>query len=385
MKGNESENETKVHPKGLPTPNNSTGILSQETTIAAQTSESETMSFADKLKLNPDLQVAVSTESLRVLTDGERLDFIDSIGDAIAAIPEGEKSPKFLSTVRRDTHIIVTADDEFSRDWLMMLLPNTRLWGDEQVKVMLAKNLPKMKKGLLWLPGKKTLEDKEITSRLRKQNPGINMENLRIMSRHHEEHGTRLAVSLDQATFEYMSELEFKPFWSTVRAQFTPIEDVVKRRKEAKTIKTQKQAAKQHGKKDGNLKSKSNTTSTQINAIKRKTSDLVSPPSEGAGHAQGNGTRELRLQRPSKRKKGQTSQPRIKNVNNDAKPRGVQVLGPTLHDFFHNLKVGRPRSASQGSTPTGPILNPSEPLKPPDGRKQKPPDATGTSHDHIQG
>lgn len=200
-------------------------------------SEEGKESFADKLKCNLDLQVAIYCEPSKDVTELDKLEFLDQIGNELCNIPEGEEMPQFQYTIRREHYIIVEAANERSRDWLLGAAVTLKIWENCKTSTMLAKEIPKLAKGLLWLPGKKKLENIELLRRLGKQNPGLNTVDWRIFTRHEEDHGTRLFLGIKQEDVDFLHAADYKPQWSTSRGQFTPVEELINRRKTRKRIK----------------------------------------------------------------------------------------------------------------------------------------------------
>lgn len=194
-------------------------------------------SFADKLKMNPDFQVAIFTEPMRLFTENDKLDFIDEIGNILYNLTEETVMPNFLSTVRRERYIIITAGDESSREWLHQNVPGISLWPDVKFATMAARDVPKLKKGLLWLPGRKKLENSELLKRIAKQNPDLDTTSWRVLSRHEEEHGTRLLLGTSESAVVALAKKENRPQWSTVRAQYTPVEELIQRKKDKRQDK----------------------------------------------------------------------------------------------------------------------------------------------------
>lgn len=187
-------------------------------------------SFADKLKSNTELQVAIYSDPTRVFTDNEKLDVADSIGNALFELSEIDNMPSFVSTVRRDRYIVVTCNDLGSCNWLLTNVPNLKIWENTKMACIMAKDIPKLTKGLLWLPGRQKLSNEEILKRLEKQNRELNTTSWRIFSRKEEDHGIRLLVGIDKKSEDILCLKENRPQWTTCRAQFTPIELMSKRK-----------------------------------------------------------------------------------------------------------------------------------------------------------
>lgn len=195
----------------------------------------EQISFADKIKAKPELQVAIYTEPIREFTEMEKLDFMDAMGNKMFELPDEVEMPKFLYTARRDQYLIVAATNEYSRDWLIKAATDLSVWEGVKFQAILANNIPKLQKGLMWFPGRQKLKNEDLLKRLAKQNPGLQASKWRVFSRHEEEHGTRLLVGVHEECSTLLSSLENQPWWTTRRAQFTPIQKVKERQKQRKS------------------------------------------------------------------------------------------------------------------------------------------------------
>lgn len=199
-------------------------------------------SFADKVKTNPDLQVVVYTQPERVYSEEDRLDFIDFIGNAIYELPDNGEMPEFISTVKRDHHLIVTAVNKASHEWLLTTIPKLQIWESVKLLAISAADLPHLRKGLLWLPGRRKLEQEEILKRVAKQNPKLKPISWRIYTRHDENHGVRLFVGIPEPDEEVLKQSQCRLQWSTSRAQYTPLPDVIERKKKRKLAEKDKAA-----------------------------------------------------------------------------------------------------------------------------------------------
>lgn len=213
-----------------PSTRNGEEALCEEQILIEDPASQHSGTFADILKANTALQVAFYSEPTKVFTESEKLDFTDVIGDILFHLPEDVAMPSFVSTTRRDKYLIVSASDESSRDWLLKIAPSISI-GAYRFHSIPANEIPKLKRGLLWLPGKQKHSDEELLKRLGKQNRNLSLENWRIFKRHEETHGVRLLVGVPEASITNLTSVNNRPQWSTVRAVFTPIEEVIKRKK----------------------------------------------------------------------------------------------------------------------------------------------------------
>lgn len=201
--------------------------------------------YATKLRKVPELEAAIFSEPLITFSDDDRLDIIDGLGNELYKLPDTVEMPKFISTVRRDTYIIIQADNEYSRDWLFDVVPSLTLLNNRKLFCMPAKDLPKMKKGLLWLPGKQKLENSEILARLKRHNNNINPLSWRVFSRHEEKHGLRLLIGISEEDEAILNKSDNRIQWSVSRATYTPLSMVIDRKKRLKNyLKTTKEKEK---------------------------------------------------------------------------------------------------------------------------------------------
>lgn len=206
-------------------------------TLNKQTTNGET--FAEKLKSNPDFQVGVYTDPVRVFTEEEMLEFLDAVGNMLFQLPEESTIPTFQSTVRRDHYIVVTATDEYSHNWLLNAATALPIWEGSKINAIPAKEIPKLEKGLLWFPGKQKLENEELVRRIKRQNPELKNLQWKIFTRHEEPHGTRLFIGIDPESHQHIKSAENRLYWSTSRAQFTSLETLTSRKRDQKTRKRQ--------------------------------------------------------------------------------------------------------------------------------------------------
>lgn len=211
-----------------------------------QNASTEGETFANKLISNPEFQVAIFTEPAREFSEEDKLDLIDNIGEKIFKISRESHVPKFISTFKRENYIIVSAEDAISRDWLKETIQDLKIWEGHQTKSIPAKDIPKARKGLLWLPGRRKIQDAEIMERLGRQNEDLQVKTWRIISRHEEPHGTRLLVAMNGELEQKLKDRGFKPQWSISRAEYTPIEEVARRRRDKYKVGESGEQGQQH-------------------------------------------------------------------------------------------------------------------------------------------
>lgn len=186
-------------------------------------------SFAEVLKGTNDLQVAIRTEPARQFSPEERLDFIDAMGDTIFCDPGCV--PRFESTSIRGNFLIINAVDDFSFQWILSNASKMSIWPECSLIAIPAKDIPRLVKGLLWLPGRKPIPSQELLLRLGKLNPTLLCEKWRVFSRKNESHGVRVLVGFEESGLAALKEVDMKPFWSTVRGQVTLVAEMRTRRR----------------------------------------------------------------------------------------------------------------------------------------------------------
>lgn len=186
------------------------------------------LTFADKVN-NSELQAAICCDPPRVFSEENKLEFIDAIGDLLWSLPvEQTEIPTFENTSSRGGYLLVTATNIFSKNWLMERVSSLQVWEGACLKAVPATQVPKLKKVLLWLPGKRKLQSQELLRRIEKLNPSLNTQEWRIYSRHEETHGIRLLIGIDELSLSAIKNMNFKPHWASTRAHVTPVEDLKK-------------------------------------------------------------------------------------------------------------------------------------------------------------
>jgi len=83
----------------------------------------------------------------------------------------------------------------------------------------------------LWLPGKQKPDEKMIIGHISRQNPDLKPEDWKIFSKHEEVHGTRMFIGISEGVAGILNKQGNMLRWSTIRAQFTPLKDVILRKK----------------------------------------------------------------------------------------------------------------------------------------------------------
>jgi hypothetical protein len=101
------------------------------------------------------------------------------------------------------------------------------LWEGAELTVVNSKDLPKRPKVLFHIPG--TSEVTTVVTRLRIQNPELNMTDWSVMSRKVTEKVQTLAFCIDPDSFKALTKLNFKAFWGLGRVIFQTPKNVKKK------------------------------------------------------------------------------------------------------------------------------------------------------------
>lgn len=213
--------------------------------------------FAEVVRNNEELQLAISTVPPKEFTGEDRLDFIDSMGELIFTKAVNSVAPKFENTHCRGNYLIVTAADKFSFDWLKSNVTAFEIWQGFTISVMPVADIPKLKKALLWLPGRKAVSDEESLSRLNKMNPESKCLTWKIFSRKEESHGTRFLIGIDESLLQ---STNMNPYWSTIRGQITLTDDADRER----NFKLRKRRQSEKGKNQPQGKAEMDVQSVQV-------------------------------------------------------------------------------------------------------------------------
>lgn len=131
---------------GNPNPTNSSGVLLQGTQDIRH--QDVKISYADKVKQDVDLQVAVYVEPSREFTDDDKGEFLDVMGNFLCEIPDDQEMPEFKQTIKRDNLLVVTAVNQYSCAWLLKTIPCMESLNGYKLLCSPMKEL-KYKKGLL--------------------------------------------------------------------------------------------------------------------------------------------------------------------------------------------------------------------------------------------
>jgi len=96
-----------------------------------------------------------------------------------------------------------------------------------------SKDLPKRPRGFVRIPD--TPEVTTVMTRLRFQNPELNMTDCSVMSRKDTEIEQTLTLSIDLDSFKALTRSKFKAFWGMGRVSFRTLKDEKKKPEDEST------------------------------------------------------------------------------------------------------------------------------------------------------
>ncbi|KAJ8945164.1 hypothetical protein NQ318_001629 [Aromia moschata] len=179
--------------------------------------------FAQVVSGDKSLQIVIGREGQTELpfSESQLLEFLDAVREAITVTPTASETPlQFRSTTLWRGQLLVNAANAASRDWLLRSLNNIRPWSDVRLVALDPQTL-RLRRALVWVPGKKPLPDKDTLSVLEKQNPGLACSKWKIWSRKEEPQGLGLVVGIDEKSIPTLERLDFQPYFSATRARVT--------------------------------------------------------------------------------------------------------------------------------------------------------------------
>lgn len=146
-------------------------------------------------------------------------EFSDAVAEAVLQTPSGSSTalPQFISTRSWRQHLLITAANEYSRDWLLRELVNIQPW--EGVRLIATDPTAlRLNRATIWVPGRRHRPDQEVLRILELQNPGLVCTNWRIRMRREEERGLLLVVGIDNASVNLIRRSGLCLFYGTTRA-----------------------------------------------------------------------------------------------------------------------------------------------------------------------
>ncbi|XP_051159929.1 probable serine/threonine-protein kinase DDB_G0283337 isoform X1 [Leptopilina boulardi] len=130
--------------------------------------------------------------------------------------------PMFKDTYIRHGGIIVECDDEWSRDWLIDVIPNLKPWTNAQLSVVDVQYLEKFYRAVFWIPGPFE-KPKIVLHKLEKLNSTLNTRKWRIHS--HEEtsipEGFHLFLGIPNSSVNSLKEMYIQPFTDSFKGFIT--------------------------------------------------------------------------------------------------------------------------------------------------------------------
>ncbi|KAJ8961489.1 hypothetical protein NQ318_014737 [Aromia moschata] len=178
--------------------------------------------FAQVVSGDKSLQIVIGREGQTELpfSESKLLEFLDAVREAITVTPTASDGLQFRSTTLWRGQLLVNAANAASRDWLFRSLNDIRPWSDVRLVALDPQTL-RLRRALVWVPGKKQLPDKNTLSVLEKQNPGLACSKWKVWSRKEEPQGLGLVVGIDEKSIPTLERLDFQPYFSATRARVT--------------------------------------------------------------------------------------------------------------------------------------------------------------------
>ncbi|XP_043468437.1 putative uncharacterized protein DDB_G0282133 [Leptopilina heterotoma] len=130
--------------------------------------------------------------------------------------------PRFRNYYIRHGGIIVECDDEFSRDWLIDIVPNLKPWKNANLSVINLECLERYYRAIIWIPGR--MERPEvILDKLEKLNSSLNTRKWRIHSQEETTtpEGFHLFLGVPNSSINSIKEMYIQPFVGMFKGFFT--------------------------------------------------------------------------------------------------------------------------------------------------------------------
>ena len=138
---------------------------------------------------------------------------------AVDENPLEKMPPQFLYSKFAQGVFWITCANEPSKVWLMWTVSGLReLWEGVELTVVDSKDLPRRSSILVHIPD--TSDVTTVLTRLRKQNPELNMSDWSVMSRKVTEKEHMLAFSIDPDSFKALARSNYKAFCGLGRINF---------------------------------------------------------------------------------------------------------------------------------------------------------------------
>lgn len=159
----------------------------------------------------------------------EQADLVqNTIVEAIFSTPSGSTSspPQFLRTNLSAGILWMTCANQTTVDWLRRTVGTLgRLWEGADLTVVDPAELPKRPRVLVFVPEPETVQEEEVRRRLQLQNPELQTDAWRNMSRKIEKDGQLLFFSISEASMAALKRSRFKAFYKLDRVTFKVLAD----------------------------------------------------------------------------------------------------------------------------------------------------------------
>ncbi|XP_039763165.1 cuticle collagen 13-like [Pararge aegeria] len=118
--------------------------------------------------------------------------------------------PSFLGFTHKAGWILVTCENQRSKDWLVSEVPNCKPWPEANLSIMEDSELPKPWIATTLIPATDASSVSEALDTIRYQNEGLYPEHWRVLSEKVDGAGIIAAISLDEISVETLRARDFR-------------------------------------------------------------------------------------------------------------------------------------------------------------------------------
>lgn len=164
--------------------------------------------------------------------DGEEVrDILKEILRKTDGILEGEPLPLLRNFTVQDGVLIYFCDDETTCNWLKANLNGQKLKEGLTLKVMEARDLPKLVKVAFRTKDNETRDPKVLLKRMKMLNPGMKTEHWKVLDKQVDEVGQRLILLVDQDSAKVIKEANMAAYTGLDRGLFKILTNPYKQEK----------------------------------------------------------------------------------------------------------------------------------------------------------
>ncbi|XP_050669604.1 uncharacterized protein LOC126968629 [Leptidea sinapis] len=116
--------------------------------------------------------------------------------------------PTFLGFAHKPGWILVTCENDFSREWLVDKVKDLKPWPEAELSCMSEEQLPKPSIATTFLPNTEADTVEEALKLIRAQNAGLNTEHWKVLHAREDKGGQVVTFSLDDPSAETLKESE---------------------------------------------------------------------------------------------------------------------------------------------------------------------------------